>query len=556
MVDGEDRSTHRPLRPAAPLDGALAESGAAPDPAPRPVPRPRRPWLRSETPETPNSAGPAASASGLTGEADRAATADRTDAAEPSGAATEARPTSTTDTGAAGVTDAARATDVPADATTGASATTGDTATRTADAGTTAAGGATADTTTTGDATAAGSGRAGATGTTGTTPTGTSGATPASTSGATPAGASGATPASTSDKSPASTTDATPTDAGAATSASTGGAAAGAATVDGAAAAVSGRRRRVPFAHAPRLRPRQAAATAARATRAWSRRPSGRLTLPGAFLLILVFAMAAAGAVVVPAAVRAPRTVAADEGATAGLPPEIRPSEVPTGPSGNPSGLPGGGLPTYPYPSGSVPPGGPVVGAVGGRPADALAGWAQQVGAKVGIAPVAMQAYGYAELVLAQTNRSCALSWTTLAAIGSVESNHGRHGGAQLGQDGRATPEIIGLPLDGRDGRMRIIDTDRGALDKDTTYDRAIGPMQFIPTTWAQVGVDADNDGRKDPHDLDDAALAAGNYLCRNGRNLSIAEDWWNAILSYNDVRRYAQDVFDAANRYGQASRT
>ncbi|GAB3952408.1 hypothetical protein GCM10027614_56010 [Micromonospora vulcania] len=194
----------------------------------------------------------------------------------------------------------------------------------------------------------------------------------------------------------------------------------------------------------------------------------------------------------------------------------------------------------------------------GGRraPSDVLAGWAQQVGAKVGIPPAAMQAYGYAELVLGQTNRSCALSWTTLAAIGQVESGHGSANGARLGLDGKVLPEIIGLRLDGNGGRMRIIDTDRGALDKDTEFDRAIGPMQFIPTTWQEIGADADNDGRKDPHDLDDAALAAGNYLCKNGRNLSIPGDWWNAILSYNDVRRYAQDVYDNANRYGQASRT
>jgi membrane-bound lytic murein transglycosylase B len=80
--------------------------------------------------------------------------------------------------------------------------------------------------------------------------------------------------------------------------------------------------------------------------------------------------------------------------------------------------------------------------------------------------------------------------------------------------------------------------------------------MQFIPTTWQEIGADADNDGVKDPHDLDDAALAAGNYLCKGSRNLTIPADWWNAILSYNDVRQYAQDVFDTANRYGQASRT
>ncbi|MET8349844.1 MULTISPECIES: lytic transglycosylase domain-containing protein [unclassified Micromonospora] len=313
-----------------------------------------------------------------------------------------------------------------------------------------------------------------------------------------------------------------------------------------------GRRRRVPFAHALRLPPRQAAATAARATRAWARRPSGRLTLPGVFLLALVAATAAAGALLVPAAIRAPRPVAVDASDTpaAAVPPPVLPSGVPTGPL--PTGpLPTGGLPTGALPTG--PAGGPVTG---GRPSDALAGWAQQVGTKVGVPPAAMQAYGYAELVLAQTNRSCALSWTTLAAIGQVESGHGTANGARLGPDGKALPQIIGLPLDGRDGRMRIIDTDRGNLDQDTSFDRAIGPMQFIPTTWQEIGADADNDGVKDPHDLDDAALAAGNYLCKNNRNLSIAADWWNAILSYNDVRRYAQDVYDTANRYGRASRT
>ncbi|MCI4062893.1 lytic murein transglycosylase [Micromonospora sp. R77] len=191
-----------------------------------------------------------------------------------------------------------------------------------------------------------------------------------------------------------------------------------------------------------------------------------------------------------------------------------------------------------------------------GRPADALAGWAQQMSTRTGIPTVAMQAYGYAELVLGQTHRSCQLSWTTLAAIGYVESAHGSANGATLSTDGRAVPEIIGDPLDGQGGRSRILDTDKGRLDRDSTYDRAIGPMQFIPTTWAQIGADADNDGRADPHDIDDAALAAGNYLCAGGRNMTISGDWWGAILSYNDVRRYAQAVFDKANEYGQVSRT
>ncbi|MDM4720945.1 lytic murein transglycosylase [Micromonospora sp. WMMA1363] len=310
------------------------------------------------------------------------------------------------------------------------------------------------------------------------------------------------------------------------------------------------RRRRIPFAHAVRTPPGRVAAGAARAARDWSRRPSGRLTLPGVFLLFLVAATAAAGGLLVPAALSS-RPVAVDASASA-------PATAVDPALGAGAAVP---TPTVPPPGGpsvAAPTGGAVLVPTSGtgRPADALAAWAAQVGPKVGIDPVAVQAYGYAELVLAQTNRSCGLSWTTLAAIGHVESAHGQANGARLGPDGRAAPEIIGLPLDGQDGRMLIRDTDGGQLDRDTTYDRAIGPMQFIPTTWQEVGADADNDGRKDPHDIDDAALAAASYLCKNGRNLTIAGDWWNAILSYNDVRRYAQDVFDKANQYGQASRT
>ncbi|WP_280839403.1 lytic murein transglycosylase [Micromonospora sp. A200] len=326
---------------------------------------------------------------------------------------------------------------------------------------------------------------------------------------------------------------------------------------DGKAGGEPGRRRRVPFAHAVRLPPpRQAVVGAARATRAWSRRPSGRLTLPGVFLVALVAATAVVGAVVVPSAVRSPKPVAVDatDGAVVVPAPGALPgvTAVPVLPGG--TALPG--LPPATALPGGVPPTGPVAPPAAGRPADALAAWAQTTGARVGISPVAMQAYGYAELVLAETNRSCQLSWTTLAAIGYVESRHGQANGASLQSTGRAEPEIIGDPLDGQGGRSRITDTDRGLFDRDTVYDRAIGPMQFIPTTWQEIGVDADNDGRKDPHDLDDAALAAARYLCKGGRNMTIPGDWWGAILSYNDVRRYAQDVFDKANQYGVASRT
>ncbi|MGW4465535.1 lytic murein transglycosylase [Micromonospora sp. NPDC004704] len=309
-----------------------------------------------------------------------------------------------------------------------------------------------------------------------------------------------------------------------------------------------GRRIRVPFAHAVRRfpPPRQIPAATTRAVRSWSTGGSGRLVLPALFILALIAAAGLAGGVLIPATSHVPPSRA---GAGGGPNPDLA---TPTlGPDGSVAPTDGGGLPVTPLPTNGLPGALPPTA----RPAEVLTSWAQQASAKTGVAPMAMQAYGYAELVLAQTKPGCKLTWTTLAAIGYVESRHGTANGAQLDANGASTPKIIGEPLDGQGNRMRIMDTDRGALDGDVTYDRAVGPMQFIPTTWQENGVDADNDGVKNPQDLDDAALAAGNYLCKGTRNLSVPEDWWNAILSYNNLQVYAQDVFNKANEYGASSR-
>jgi membrane-bound lytic murein transglycosylase B len=295
------------------------------------------------------------------------------------------------------------------------------------------------------------------------------------------------------------------------------------------------------------IRPtRRSVVAAARTVRSWSRRPHGRLAIFGASSMLMLGAAGTAGAWVVPTVLRADAapTPAAPPATTAAVPASATGSAAP-GP-GEP--LPAG-LPTT-TPVRSTAP------SAGARPADVLAPWAAQVAAATGIPPVAVQAYGYAELVVARTTPACRLSWTTLAAIGKVESAHGNANGATLGADGQALPPIRGLPLDGNGGRLRIMDTDHGLLDGDVQFDRAIGPMQFIPATWRAMAVDADNDGVADPNDIDDAAMAAANYLCRGGRDMSTSEDWWAAILSYNDVRRYARDVFNAANDYGLKSRT
>lgn len=289
---------------------------------------------------------------------------------------------------------------------------------------------------------------------------------------------------------------------------------------------------------------RQATVTAARAVRDWSHRPSGRLTLPGLLLLTLVSASGAAGALLVPAAVPATRS----DSTAAGPDPDLAMTAAPATPEAP-------AVPDLPTATDAPSPTGSSTATAPERPSDPLASWAQEVGGRIGIPAQALQAYGYAEWVLSQTTPGCRLRWTTLAAIGHVESNHGRTQGATIGPDGVARPSIIGLPLDGKGGRKLIADTDQGRLDGDTTYDRAVGPMQFIPTTWQQSGVDGNGDGVKDPHNIDDAALAAAQYLCRGGRDLTKPQDWWQAILSYNNVQSYAQKVFDTANDYGVRSR-
>jgi len=134
----------------------------------------------------------------------------------------------------------------------------------------------------------------------------------------------------------------------------------------------------------------------------------------------------------------------------------------------------------------------------------------------------------------------CNLDPRLLAAIGQIES--GSLAGRTLDARHRAVPPVLGPVLDGVQF-ARIADTDDGRLDGDRTWDRAVGPMQFIPSTWSRHGVDADGDGVADPQDIEDAALSAAGYLCAGGRNLADPGDVRAAILSYNHSTAYLAAV-------------
>jgi membrane-bound lytic murein transglycosylase B len=167
-----------------------------------------------------------------------------------------------------------------------------------------------------------------------------------------------------------------------------------------------------------------------------------------------------------------------------------------------------------------------------------------------GIPAAALAAYQRAETVINAADKSCNLEWQLLAAIGRVESDHGRYGGNTLGDDGVATPGIFGIPLNGSNGTQRISDTDGGQYDSDSRWDRAVGPMQFIPSTWSVVGVDGDNDGMRNPQDIDDAALASAVYLCSGKDDLSTEKGQRAAVYRYNHSNKYVDLVLSFMEAY------
>nr|WP_228046212.1 lytic murein transglycosylase [Saccharopolyspora sp. HNM0983] len=189
------------------------------------------------------------------------------------------------------------------------------------------------------------------------------------------------------------------------------------------------------------------------------------------------------------------------------------------------------------------------------RPQAQLADWARPIAESTGVSATALQAYGYAALAVQASAPECGLTWTTLAGVGAVESRHGTLGGTELDGTGRPQEPIIGVPLDGSAEVRRVDDTDGAAYDGDPVFDRAVGPLQFIPETWERWAVDADLDGRADPHDIDDAALAAARYLCSQGEDMSDPEGFWETVLVYNQSNSYVQDVVDYADHYGGLSR-
>jgi hypothetical protein len=115
--------------------------------------------------------------------------------------------------------------------------------------------------------------------------------------------------------------------------------------------------------------------------------------------------------------------------------------------------------------------------------------------------------------------------WSYLAAIGKVESDHGRSKapGVSSGQN---------------------------------AYGCCAGPMQIHNGfgsgggTWGAYKTDGDGDGRLDIYDPDDAIATAARYLRASGA----PADWHRAIFAYNHAGWYVDEVERQAAEYRRAA--
>jgi len=94
------------------------------------------------------------------------------------------------------------------------------------------------------------------------------------------------------------------------------------------------------------------------------------------------------------------------------------------------------------------------------------------------------------------------------------------------------------------------IETDFGR-NLSTSSAGAKGWMQFEPATWAQYGVDANHDGRRDPANPLDAIYAAANKLHADGA----PSNWRGAVFAYNHAESYVADVLARAQQYAKGGK-
>ncbi|MFI7008863.1 NlpC/P60 family protein [Streptomyces sp. NPDC050145] len=177
-------------------------------------------------------------------------------------------------------------------------------------------------------------------------------------------------------------------------------------------------------------------------------------------------------------------------------------------------------------------------------------------GTSADIPPRMLQAYKNAVQRIGGVVPKCrGMRWPVLAGIAKVESNHAT--GRKISENGNIRPRIYGVLLNGSGagGNTSVFgDTDHGKWDGTAAGERAVGPFQFMPATWDSTGQDGNQDGVRDPHNADDAALGAASYLCGRGRNLKESSQLRAATFQYNHSNEYVANVTKWINQYTAAA--
>ncbi|UOX88925.1 lytic murein transglycosylase [Amycolatopsis sp. FBCC-B4732] len=193
-----------------------------------------------------------------------------------------------------------------------------------------------------------------------------------------------------------------------------------------------------------------------------------------------------------------------------------------------------GSLPQPPLPTPLVVPGGRA-GSAG-------------ISGPLGIPGSMLKAYQNAADILAKEQPNCHLDWALIASIGRIESNHAR--GGYVNAKGDTLEPILGPVLNGAGAFAAIPDTDGGKYDGDAVWDRAVGPTQFIPSTWRGYASDGNGDGVSNPNNVYDEALATARYLCSGGLDLSTDAGQRIAVRRYNNSQSYVDTVMAWASAY------
>ncbi len=171
---------------------------------------------------------------------------------------------------------------------------------------------------------------------------------------------------------------------------------------------------------------------------------------------------------------------------------------------------------------------------------------------KTGIPRLLLDAYVEAASYMSSTDSTCGVTWQDLAAIGQLESGQVASGGVQISATGDVYPAILGPPLNGGPGTASVANAASPVFDGNAAYARAVGPMQFLPQTWASLAATLPLGIPSNPNNVFGAATAAAAYLCKAAGpgGMGTQSGLAAAYMSYNHSSSYVAAAMALAAKF------